>query len=95
MNIVDKMREQVRNALHTVTGLTKFALGVADKTKVDTGTQQARIAVCEGCPKFSAITRQCAVCLCFMDIKTALLYDPVESEKRGEKTKTVCPLGLW
>jgi hypothetical protein len=95
MGIIEQIREQLRNAAHTVTGLTKLALGTADNTKVDNLTKEARITACKNCPKFSAITRQCGICLCFMDIKAALLYDPVESEKKGTKTKTVCPLGNW
>ena len=33
--------------------------------------------------------------LCFVDIKAPLLYDPVESQKMGEKVKTACPQGYW
>lgn len=89
------MRASLANGINTAVGLAKYATGFADYTKVDEPTQAKRIAACEACPRFIAATRQCGVCLCFMDIKAPLLYDPVESQKKGEKTKTVCPQGHW
>ncbi len=42
----------------------------------------ARMAVCEPCPSFVALTKQCSQCGCLMEVKTYLL-------------KAVCPLGKW
>lgn len=38
--------------------------GYAEKDKID-----KRIQVCNGCPDLNTISRQCKVCLCFVDLK--------------------------
>jgi hypothetical protein len=40
-----------------------------------------RLTACENC-EFFMITRQCAKCLCFMDLKTELPH-------------AMCPVGKW
>jgi len=56
-----------------------------------------RLAICKNCPdnKFMNLTRQCKVCMCFMDVKARIVYDPIKSAKEGELVKTVCPLNHW
>ena len=95
MSLIEKMRQSLTNGIHTAVGMAKYATGFADNTKVDEATEAMRVATCEGCPHFFAVTRQCSVCLCFIDIKAYLMYDPVESQKKGVKTKTACPQGFW
>lgn len=41
-----------------------------------------RLKVCEGCPHFKKLARQCALCSCFMDAKTKLV-------------EASCPAGKW
>lgn len=41
-----------------------------------------RYSICEECPKFIKITKQCQECLCFMVAKTKL-------------EKATCPLHKW
>lgn len=41
-----------------------------------------RLKVCNACPSFRRLTRQCGLCNCFMDLKVKLL----EAE---------CPLEYW
>ena len=41
-----------------------------------------RIKVCEACPSFRTMLRQCSECHCFMDLKTKFL-------------RTGCPLDKW
>jgi hypothetical protein len=66
-----------------------------ETTLVEKSEQKMRIAICENCDNFLSSTRQCKVCMCQMDVKTSLLYDPVESIKQANKQLTVCPKGLW
>jgi hypothetical protein len=49
---------------------------------VDDGTKEWRFAVCESCPHFLELTKQCKKCGCFMHLKTKL----AEAE---------CPIGKW
>lgn len=65
--------------------------------KVPAKIQSERIKICEACPtnRFFKLTRNCKACLCFMDIKTSLEYDPVKSIKTGSLTRTSCPEGHW
>lgn len=53
----------------------------AHADKVSDEEKAVRLAICEECPELM-VTRQCAKCLCFMDLKTRL----------GSAT---CPLGKW
>ena len=41
-----------------------------------------RLKVCQECPSFKKLTRQCALCSCFMDLKTKLL-------------DASCPIAKW
>jgi hypothetical protein len=43
---------------------------------------RARLAECERCPNWRPVARQCAACLCFMDLKTKILT-------------ATCPVGRW
>jgi hypothetical protein len=43
---------------------------------------EKRYEICEVCPRFFKITKQCKECGCFMAIKTKL-------------REAVCPLGKW
>lgn len=65
-------------------------------TKIDEDQQKLRISLCNNCENFNKGLRICNICKCNMDVKTALLYDPVEELKNGEKNVlTKCPKGLW
>ena len=50
--------------------------------KVDTEVSMSRYSICEGCPSFLNITKQCKECGCFMKIKTKI-------------DTAVCPIGKW
>jgi len=65
--------------------------------KVPDEVQQERISICEDCPSSSFLnnTRQCGKCLCFMDVKSWLVFDPVESLKKGSQERVECPGGHW
>lgn len=41
-----------------------------------------RYAICEECPRFLRVTKQCKECGCFMNLKTKL-------------ANATCPLGKW
>lgn len=41
-----------------------------------------RFAICQSCPEFVKITKQCKKCGCFMKLKTKL-------------THSTCPIGKW
>lgn len=43
---------------------------------------EERIKMCESCQFFKKMTRQCALCGCFMDVKTKML-------------EASCPAGKW
>jgi len=43
---------------------------------------KSRLSMCEACPSFTKLSRQCSLCGCYMDIKVKLL----EAE---------CPAGKW
>jgi len=67
-----------------------------DLTLVPKAEQKKRIATCEACTdNFNSLTRQCSVCHCFMDVKTRLKFDPIESGLEQEKKITTCPDGKW
>ena len=53
-----------------------------NKFNSDETLSTKRYEICEGCPRFFKITKQCKECGCFMPIKTKL-------------TEAVCPLGKW
>jgi hypothetical protein len=42
---------------------------------------QERIKVCESCPEFKRLARQCKLCGCFMDMKTKLLEAHCPADK--------------
>jgi hypothetical protein len=48
----------------------------------ETELKAERLKVCEGCPQFKQLARQCDLCGCFMDIKTKLL-------------EASCPIDRW
>lgn len=50
--------------------------------RVSVEIKNARISLCESCPEFLGLTRQCRVCGCFMDLKTQLPHAD-------------CPVGKW
>jgi len=43
---------------------------------------ERRYAICEKCPRFLGVTKQCKECGCFMNLKTKL-------------ADATCPLGKW
>ena len=43
---------------------------------------KARLVVCESCPSFAKISRQCKLCWCFMDLKVKI-------------TAAQCPAAKW
>lgn len=51
-----------------------------------------RVSTCEKnlCGKFSAFTRRCGECGCFVDVKAKLIYEPNEPTKEVQ-----CPLFFW
>lgn len=57
--------------------------------------RQIRLNICENCDLFDQEQRRCTHCKCFMDIKTTLRYDPVESAKQGKRVKCACPINKW
>ncbi len=48
----------------------------------DAELSKLRMSVCETCPEFARIARQCKQCGCFLDLKTKLL-------------EATCPIGKW
>lgn len=58
MNFVDKLKEKLSDAVHT--------LDIADHTLVE-----HRMATCASCEYFTRL-RRCKQCGCFMDAKTKL-----------------------
>lgn len=50
--------------------------------KVSEEIKKERIAICETCPFFMKLSRQCVKCGCFMDMKTTLPH-------------ASCPVGKW
>lgn len=89
MSIWKTLSEDVKNSVRF------FIEQGAEVIFVDETTQKHRIALCEGCESFNETTRQCKICKCFMDIKTRLKYDPVESAKGLKKVNTHCPILNW
>lgn len=89
--------------LQAATALTKLALGIHDKTQVSATEQAMRWSKCTPCTKnkkgFDLLVMKevdkCALCGCSLHRKIPLEFDPVESEKRGEKVRTHCPDGQW
>lgn len=64
--------------------------------KIDTLTQLVRIGICENCPHFDEKdNRRCKKCLCPMDYKTSLLYEPINPDFMTKKVKITCPIGKW
>jgi hypothetical protein len=43
---------------------------------------ERRYSICEACPRFVKLTKQCKECGCFMNMKTKL-------------AEAVCPIGKW
>lgn len=70
--------------------------GISSETVPD-DVAHDRITICENCPsnKFARATRQCKQCKCFMDVKTRLVVDPVESALQAKTILTRCPLDHW
>lgn len=52
-----------------------------------------RIGKCEGCPHFKQDTRQCGICLCFMDEKVKATTH--NNLAKGRQEITHCPIGSW
>jgi hypothetical protein len=56
---------------------------IIDKNNyTDEQTAADRYAICEECPKFIPLSRQCKECGCFMNLKTKL-------------KNATCPIGKW
>lgn len=49
---------------------------------IDLELGKERMKVCKTCPKFLVKTRQCAICKCFVDVKTTMVNKH-------------CPKGKW
>jgi len=43
--------------------------------------EKSRLAVCQACPEFTKMSRQCRMCSCFMDLKVKLLDASCPIEK--------------
>lgn len=68
-----------------------------DTTRVEEDVIRQRNEICMRCPKMTELLsmRQCTECGCILNVKTQLLFDPVESAKTKTKQYTKCPLGKW
>ena len=42
---------------------------------------QERLKVCEACPEFAKVSRQCKLCWCFLDLKVKLLEAQCPADK--------------
>lgn len=84
-------------AAKVVSGTLKLLdkTGVNKLQKVDKFTQQLRMAICIGCPKFDKENTACTICLCEMNFKTSLLVDPVLSKLSGTEILISCPDEKW
>lgn len=88
--------DTIKKIATEVQDVTKFMIDEGyDLTYVSELEQKLRIGLCTRCPKFKPLTRQCGICKCFMDFKTKLLFDPIESTRQKKKIKTVCPIDKW
>ncbi len=74
------MSDVLKNGFKSLITVAKNAANGVDQS-VNEETRKQRIELCNDCPKLM-ITRQCAECLCFVDLKTKL---------KQEK----CPLDKW
>jgi hypothetical protein len=63
-------------------GVTPLTALDKNAYNLDETISNDRYAICESCPRFFKITKQCKECGCFMAIKTKL-------------KEAVCPLGKW
>jgi hypothetical protein len=50
--------------------------------RVTDEVQEKRYAICQECPRFLSLTKQCLECGCFMQLKTKL-------------PNATCPLNKW
>lgn len=54
-----------------------------NKARSEESLQKERMAICESCPFFISLTRQCKKCGCFMDAKTKLADATCPENKWG------------
>lgn len=76
---------------------SKIAQKLADGYEIERVSdeeQQRRIAVCEGC-EFFLKNRTCELCLCPMDYKTQLLYNPFNAALGIAQKRVECPKKKW
>ena len=102
MNPFASIRSAVKRAAEIV---SYYANEGIDLETVPKEQSKNRMEICRACtipqPDGTEIkgliypTLNCRSCGCFMLIKTRLLFDPIESGAKGEKTLTHCPLGKW
>jgi hypothetical protein len=59
-----------------------------NKSRSTEDIQKARLAICETCPFFISLTRQCKKCGCFMDAKTKLAEAYCPEDKWGSEDMT-------
>jgi len=71
--------QEYKKKIGTTTPLTALN---PDNYNFDETVSNKRYEICESCPRFFKITKQCKECGCFMAIKTKL-------------KEAVCPLGKW
>lgn len=74
------MDNKVKEGFKSLFNIAKNAVNGVDQT-VEDNTKWERLAICANCPKL-LVTKQCAECLCFVDLKTTF---------KQEK----CPLDKW
>lgn len=67
----------------------------AEVTFVEQDLAQFRMNMCKGCDRFWPNTKQCGKCKCFLEVKTRLKYDPIQSARQMKPVKTHCPLLKW
>lgn len=73
--------------------LRLIAGNVIVREKVGAKKQEARMAVCFGCPSRDEKQNVCDVCGCFLDLKTGAKTNWNAKKFRNEITH--CPLGKW
>ena len=78
------------NAIQRLAATVEWMVGNGvDSTKVPKEVKQERLEICRKCEHFTK-SRQCGLCLCFMDVKASLVFDPVQSAKQLKDVRTIC-----
>lgn len=97
MDIIQKLKDIKDSAVRTAENIAYLVANGIDTTRVSEQESDNRMAICKQCEHLegNGALCKCKICGCFMNVKTKLLFDPVESVKNKEKLLTVCPKGKW